>query len=353
MGAYRKTVRRGVRTGQVAYAGLKLAKKLYSKRRKTQKTIRQRKSFKSPEIYSKATDGITRSYTNHYRKPNKKLLPALKGKSIDIKRSNSSNTLINDFGVQNPKTMAAYGLGSDWLQIYDDAVRVSTNYANAHLDGPNTRSKRLFVHHVTQRTTFVNQSPSMIRVTLYDLLAKKMATTTPEQSWSIGLSQNAGTDPSQEVTIHPTSSPRDSKLFSAEWRIVKTTKIVMATGAAHDHVFKNTINGLVNLAWCADNSAEYNPSKYMATMVVVQGLPVDDNVTWTDIQNVTTDKSKLISVTQQEIKSRVLDGKGDKLTYVNVMPATMAFSFSQNPDSAGVHDTTANSVAVAGSAAFS
>lgn len=329
-----------------AYKAVRKIQKSNRRRPARRRNVRKMVSGPQKEIFSRANGIITKSNTLKANKVPIHLIGPLKTKSVDIYKQSSQNTMICEYGLQSITKFAPWGSGSEIAAVYNKSIDINIPYAASHTIGSNSLVKKIFIESVSTKTMYVNQGPSMIKVFFYDLISKRQGTQSdlyadPEASWLEGLQDAGGVVPVEEVPTYVGSQPRDSKLFMQEWEIVKKHTVYMATGAAHEHTFTHATNAIPDMSMATTTGGGGMRRWFQCTMVVIHGLPCDDSSSFTDSQTVSTDRAKLIAVTNLTVKSRILDSKGKHVDYFKGI-GNLTAGVNQNPDGIGIHNTTTN-----------
>lgn len=335
-----------------AYQGFQRGRKLFRAIRTVRKIAvrkpkRRRLAVPGKEIFSRAKGTITKSRSGLFNKIPKGLKNPLKAKSKDLVKISSVNSQLCEFGLQDSLEHQSWGIGTDVKSVWTKAVDMNAGYKVDHAVAAGQYGKRLFLESNSVKTMYVNQGPSMIKCTFYDIISKNSAAGTPGNLWQNGMQDEGGLDNAQEVRSFVGSSPRDSSLFMKNYRIVKQTTVYMATGATHEHTFTHRMNKVINMPEMNDEGGSNVRGIWSATMVVIHGLPIDSVAGFTTSQAVSTDRAKLISITNRVIKSRILDAKGKHIDF-NPNLGIITAAYNQNTDGTGVHNTYTGSVTTNG-----
>jgi len=101
----------------------------------------------------------------------------------------------------------------------------------------------LFVYDSKQRFHLKNQSNHLVKMTLYDIRMKRMATAsawdTPIKAWTKGLTDmGAAADHYQQISQTPTFSPE----FRHSYQILSTTNVNLEPGQQHEHSIYQLMN---------------------------------------------------------------------------------------------------------------
>lgn len=157
-------------------------------------------------------------------------------------------------------------------------------------DGVSTSNDvRCFIGKATQRVYLRNQSNSVSKVMIYDLLPIRDSTssTTDDatEAWQKGYTDMGLTN--QQTVIGNT--PKFSPEFRQFWKIHKVTTVNLEAGEQHDHIVKYSINRLVSSSRWDNSTSQYIKGLSAAVLVVFHGTLVHEStapttVTFTDVR---------------------------------------------------------------------
>ena len=283
-------------------------------------------------IYS--AGDITQSFTSLYYKPMKGYV--LKHQfPKDLNRRNGTGGITATIGRQGYLHTGQFGDSDRWGQLFSDALETTTNMDNLDPLGATNEDRRLWIDWHELVYYFTNQSPDLIEVTLYDVLCKRSGVPDPKAAWEDGLTQGSGL--SLVTADVPQSKPFDSSLFKQSWKVLRTTKIHMASGANHRHIFRHKVNGIVPISTSDNYSVDTNMKGYtLSTLVVVSGMPVD-STKGESVGTVTIAPAKLIWTWAENTQTRLVGLKTRKLHFENNFNTSLTTDFyAQNPDSLGI-----------------
>ena len=129
--------------------------------------------------------------------------------------------------------------GTQIQAIADLVIRGSGSVANQFNTGTGNYVRKILYDYVTYETGFTNNTPSCIKLTLYDCLAKTTAENATASAdtracWSSGLQDESGFV-GAATPYFPGSVPTNSKYFNMKWKILKKTVIQLGPGMTHYH----------------------------------------------------------------------------------------------------------------------
>lgn len=160
------------------------------------------------------------------------------------------------------------------------------------------KTVKYFIDQVTAKYMMTNQENTNVELFIYDLVAKKDGSITPEGAWSGGLTDEGGNASYRNtVGISPFVSPQ----FNAYWKVLKKTRVVLGTGQSHCHYINWKCQKVFNQEKLAD-SPYYIKGLSYATMIIQTGLPVTD----TTGSTVTTAGTDVASVMTKQVKFKVV-----------------------------------------------
>lgn len=163
------------------------------------------------------------------------------------------------------------------------------NVKNTCAEGSTSNDVRCFLGTATQRVYMRNQSNSVAKVMIYDLLPKRdsLNSTVDDatEAWDKGYTDMGLTNQSTVIGTTPNLSPE----FRHFWRIHKVTTVNLEAGEQHDHTCKYKINKLINSTRWDNSSSQYFKGISAAVLIVFHGTLVHESatpttVTFTDVR---------------------------------------------------------------------
>lgn len=372
MGAYRNKyshLRAGLRTAAAVYRTARAYRnnatasrkrkrdtQLYRPAKKPKRGVgpSQSNTLKTRTIQSPAA-GLSFTYTPIKYK---RMKGNLKNAQVDVRSGQFSGAWISDFGRQyqdsiGPKNQM--GLTYDHLvDIFNASLQTQGGFSgdnqialpvlrnNPHLQ------RKMWLDSYETTTIYTNQSPGTAVIYIYDLIANKTDVGKPFDSYKDGLLQAQGILPATSVDpLTWNIKPEDVALFKRSWKIKKKRRIELASGRAHQHVFKFDYNGWVSLAATNDGVGQHEVLKGItcAQFCIVHGLPTDASATATAAAEITLDRVKIIACASTKVKTRYLDTKQKVNEYSHNFAYAPSAAMIQAEDSAGtVLNNIANAV---------
>lgn len=336
-------------------AGFKGARKISQFFKKVKKRTDNRSKTKTkkfgPGVVQSTGHGISKSYSRLKYKPMKGLNWVSKTSNLDIFRTVNTNVFLSGTGRQ--EAHVGVTLNAQRLkQLMIECQQTNSNALAAFGQTTNDISREFWLLSYQSKCTYTNQGPNTIQMNIYDLMYKNdvgynsiLAQDNPTEVWQRGLKQEAGIDVANEFTDWSSSRPEDCKLFRQKFRILKKTEIEMHTGANHDHTFTFNYNGKVPVNKIEEmqgfTSQGLRGISYVR-MIVLRGMPTDDNATWSDTGKVTRARAKVIAIDEQIYKTRLTTAKGRHVSYNNLLEMAATNTYNQNPDGQGIADTVGN-----------
>lgn len=190
------------------------------------------------------------------------------------------------------------GDGCDSVDLWSISQKLSANTANGY------KSNLFLLRGCTVETRFTNQDKGNVEIILYDLTVRRDVTVAdqgalnPLSAWSTGLTEDAsGSSTTVAARTNLGSTPFDSKLFTQYYKVMKTTKLILSQGASHIH--KVHIKGSRMMDAALVNREQYLRGLTHLTIAVVNGFPLNDQTTKT---NVTTGVAAVDFVTTVRIQ---------------------------------------------------
>lgn len=132
----------------------------------------------------------------------------------------------------------SYG-GTQIGAITDLIIRGAGSVANQFNTQTGNYVRKILYDYITYETSFTNNTPSCVKLTLYDCMAKTTAETTSASAdtracWITGLGDESGFVGAANAYF-PGSVPTNSKYFNMKWKIIKKTVIQLGPGMTHYH----------------------------------------------------------------------------------------------------------------------
>lgn len=201
--------------------------------------------------------------------------------------------------VVNPQTIRANG-ASNWTVGYGvQSVNVLGFMSKSQLTAIKTAANagsatdnnvKLFLKTGQMKISFRNCSNTNMRVTLYDIVTKKMppATTldSPTEAWVKGLTDFNVTNTNTTVGMTPLKSPEFREYFA----INKATSLSLEPGQEHQHTVNHKWNKLINSTVFDNAASESIPGLTRWFMLVFHGTLGHEAL---DASTVTTASGKL------------------------------------------------------------
>lgn len=193
------------------------------------------------------------------------------------------------------------------------------------------RSAKFVIHNVTCVHELKSTSTVPIHVTLYELVLRPkawLATSTgdpnvtfqsPQLAWDSGvLLKRAGTDHEDLLAAStpsrvPGEKPFDSPLFCRQYRVYKTTKLILSPGQTHIHKVTVRPRNMFPLYPSPDTTAgaadyiDHIPGVETYTMLVLSGTPVHQDATAHLSNNLTMSAASIDCVTKCYVNFQAFD----------------------------------------------
>lgn len=160
---------------------------------------------------------------------------------------------------------------------------------NACAEGSTSNDVRCFIGKATQRVYMRNQSNSVAKVMIYDLLPKRDSCNSTvddaSEAWTKGYTDFGLTNQHTVIGNTPNFSPE----FRQFWSIHKVTTVNLEAGEQHDHIVKYNINKLVSSTRWDNSTSQYFRGLSAACLIVFHGTLVHESaapttVTFTDVR---------------------------------------------------------------------
>lgn len=262
-----------------------------------------------------AAGHATKSSCSHKVKANQKTKDLSKGIGPTIINETSSGHVNAQNGRQYAQIVSTFYDYYHFSKAMTLMPSPATDARNAATYGVKT-DQYFSIPYASCHTTFSNNNSHMIRMVIYDVICKKNTDEDPILTWNDGLIDeafirtNTGTTDTgiaayQSTTIG--SRPQLSNKFRTQWRVLKTTNVLMQTGETHDHYFTTAHpRMLCQTDWKAavggvDEVLNFRANYSVITLVVVSGVPGPSS---TDANVVSTTRARVdfTQITKHHIK---------------------------------------------------
>ena len=128
-----------------------------------------------------------------------------------------------------------------------------------------------------------NQDSGNAEVRIYDIAVRRDTGVYPTTAWSGGVQDESGTgsfDYSLQLGVEPTSS----QTFNAFYKIKQQTRIILGAGQSHTHYVNLKPNKWID-GELVGNGANYLAGYTMFTLILVSGMPYNDQTTLTQVSS--------------------------------------------------------------------
>lgn len=149
--------------------------------------------------------------------------------------------------------------------------------------GATDNAVRMFLGSAKLKVSLRNQTNSVAKITLYDIVCKRAGPSfsldSPIEAWTKGYTDMGITNPEQILGQTPSHSPEFRNLFYTH----KVTTFMMEPGQQHDHTFYRTINRVVDSTLWDNLQGQSCPGLTFFTMVVFNGTLIHESATPTTV----------------------------------------------------------------------
>lgn len=228
----------------------------------------------------------------------------------------------NQLNRQKVFDIAGYGYGSSFQSLSNSIINSSTAaYVGLNnISVPSQVSGSLIYQGVKGSFEFTNQEQANLLMTIYMCVANGNFPTfvAPADAWEASIDETAGNArTSANVANHMPDSKPTGDYFKSRWRIVKTTKIMMAAGVTQKHYFSHVVNKEIKLSDCINYEVHKNVS--VGFLVCMRGTPVDFDAVQTHgpATLIGYAPSKIVGVTQLKYTFKTIPIENPKITYQN------------------------------------
>lgn len=246
------------------------------------KRVRSSKKF-SPEVNFDGAGG-SHSMVRHRVKCRKGPLRGLmKQTNKNIYSYTSTMRMTSSLGVQGTFLPNILFTGAD-LNSVIQALAAST--------AAGYKSSKCLIHSGYSESKYTNQEKGNVELVLYDIIPKRDVTAAGVagnydvlSSWNVGLNDvtyaSNSSSPSTAGKANLGSTPFDSVLFCQYYTVIKKTKVMLSQGSTHIHRVRSLWNGMLNHTYTEEYT--YLRGKSVITLAVVNGMPLNDQTTKTNI----------------------------------------------------------------------
>lgn len=164
-------------------------------------------------------------------------------------------------------------------------VGIDTDYDQAFdiLDGAGNPTAKAYIQKWSGEIRITNQDKGNCEVTIYDVVPRRSmqgtGTVSPTAAWSQGLTDTNGTSTTTKATSNLGVTPYESPEFCTQYKIVKTTRVIMGQGTSHVHKFAFSLNKV----FTKDEKTSYGQYRNFSHFFLfkVNGMPYNDATTKT------------------------------------------------------------------------
>jgi len=188
-----------------------------------------------------------------------------------VRRTSAGDTALCIQGAQNAILLGNHLEAADITALFTQYSQTTQAFNSA----------RVLIQEVVGETMMVNSSSTHLHCTIYDVMARVDGFTTVNTD-PVSLFAAAGADASGGTSnddIRVGYTPYDSPRFTAAYKILKATKIILSSGQIHNHVFKYNVNRLVSQERVTLNGIGPIGGLTVYSFVVFHGTPVHDEAT--------------------------------------------------------------------------
>lgn len=161
-----------------------------------------------------------------------------------------------------------------------DSTNLGTCFTNSGILINN--NGKIYLSKYTSEMYVTNQGMGNTRMTLYDIVCRRDTTeSNPVSAWNDGLLECTGTSANTRTSSNLNSTPFQSPEFCTKWKVVKRTVVQMALGQSHIHKVDIKFGSLIS----RDNIEDFVYQKGLSfvTLVVIHGMPCNEQATQTDV----------------------------------------------------------------------
>lgn len=304
------------------------------------KASARRKYTRKPSKRSRLINGVAGGVTGSYwsiRGP--KLSPRVaqmkRVGAPDIRQWNYGTTIICEQGLQN---YASFG------SMLQEQVTDILNRAGGNAGNPN----RVCLESSQTELTFTNVANCAVEVVLYDIKFKRdlydlieftsnggnySFVPTPELMIENGIKAGAGIaqannpDPSRYIG----SSPFDSSVFKDYCTVVKSTKVMLPSGATHRHQTLSKLNKLINRSVGGDSNKLAFKDLTYTTLMYVRGVGAYATKPEPDpVSTATTNSALLNVITSLRVKYTYVSDNTFTLSYGDTLQHEINTVYTRN-----------------------
>lgn len=241
----------------------------WRKRSSTQRSYKRRKTSRA--IHA-GTAGISSSGCKAYNKLYPSVRTILRSAQLSTYKIVDTARVEWDAGTQAVRSKEA-GLIAD----------IALLFANIGASGTGQDTTRMVIKSFKFKTAITNQSNANCMLTLYDVEYRRDSYNgdfvAPDTAWNLGMvREETGGDLPGYKNVGAT--PFMSGDFCRLYKVVKVTKVYLDPGKSHIHYYKKIANKMCNNGMCDDSQPTIGVRGFShGTMVVAQGMPVNDGTT--------------------------------------------------------------------------
>lgn len=216
-------------------------------------------------------------------------------------------------GVQALSTLGANFGNGDLAKCF----AIGSQATGSMTGGSTSRSYPLYHKNVYR---LKNQYDEDAYCVIYDCVPKRDTSVTPFTCWQAGYTGAQGTTTMSSSFVG--AKPMQSEYFKSMWKIVKTTKFMLAPGAQHLHTTVARGNKVLSDEILVPG-LNYLKGWSMYSILVVYGGPADSGGS-SAVGTVSTGSNRVIWVQDTAISFKIIEQNSTNFNQVNILPPTIA-----------------------------
>jgi hypothetical protein len=259
-------------------------------------------------VFQNAKQGQGITYTYFKRRGKKNPFGKKVGKIVSKNnfRTNTAGRLQATVGKQQVKVVMSMGGATDVGQAYTTSGGIAT--------------EKFIINKLKGKVMFTNQDDSNSELVLYDIVCRRdnasaSGVFAPNTAMDAGIAGTSSTSTTTKDSTNYGATPFMSPEFCQHFKILKVSRVMLATGASHEHTVSFGVNRIMNGEYYLDYSQYRNMTFY--TLAITKGMPYNDSATNTQVS---TGVTQVDYVAFTDIQYQNLSANATSYQYTNNNP---------------------------------
>jgi hypothetical protein len=196
----------------------------------------------------------------------------------------------------------------------------ATDVGQAYTTSGGIATEKFIINKLKGKVMFTNQDDSNSELVLYDIVCRRdnasaSGVFAPNTAMDAGIAGTSSTSTTTKDSTNYGATPFMSPEFCQHFKILKVSRVMLATGASHEHTVSFGVNRIMNGEYYLDYSQYRNMTFY--TLAITKGMPYNDSATNTQVS---TGVTQVDYVAFTDIQYQNLSANATSYQYTNNNP---------------------------------